>query len=105
MIPSNISKKVLTVGEEYRDFRGGIAAVISNYSQHFENFKFICTYNQKLHKSLIIPFFFSGLMSVIFKLLVDKEIKVVHLHGAAKGSFLRKFSIFLIFFRKQPTIC
>ena len=35
-----ISNKILTIGPDYKNHRGGIGAVIEIYSQNFEKFQF-----------------------------------------------------------------
>lgn len=95
-IPANISSKVLTVGPEYLNHRGGIGAVIETYSSFFEGFKFISSFksfDSNLKKS---AYFFKQLGKIIIYLLKDKDIKIVHIHGASRGSFYRKFLIFLV---------
>ena len=39
-----LSSKVLMVGPDYHDHRGGVGAVIEVYSRNFEVFNFISTY-------------------------------------------------------------
>lgn len=43
-VSADLSSKILTVGPEYRNHRGGIGAVIESYSRNFEIFNFISTY-------------------------------------------------------------
>ncbi|GEO09886.1 glycosyltransferase family 4 protein [Segetibacter aerophilus] len=96
MIAFNVSRHILTVGEEYRDHRGGIAGVINTYSKYLADFKFISTYKPQPNKLLGIPYYLKAVIVLIVKLTRDKEIRIVHIHGAAKGSFFRKLIIFLI---------
>jgi glycosyltransferase involved in cell wall biosynthesis len=96
MISEIVSKKVLTVGEKYQDHRGGIAAVINTYSQYFPTFKFVSTFKPIKYKAEMVLHFLKGTISLIKTLNSDKEISIVHIHGAAKGSVLRKYVIFLI---------
>lgn len=94
-ISVEISRKVLIIGPDYRDHRGGIGAVLSVYSKHFEVFNFICT-----HKSVSIVhrifIFFISLFRLLLRLLIDRQIRIVHIHGASYGSFYRKFIVFII---------
>jgi glycosyltransferase involved in cell wall biosynthesis len=96
MISEAVSKKVLTVGEEYKNHRGGIAAVINTYSQYFDNFKFVSTFKPIKFKGQMILNFIKGLISLFKTLNNDKEISIVHIHGAAKGSIFRKYIVCLI---------
>jgi glycosyltransferase involved in cell wall biosynthesis len=99
----NISKQILTIGPDYHNHRGGIEAVIEIYSKYFEQFQFIPTY--KVCSKLCNVFVFIGSVFKIFKRLVfDRNIRIVHIHGASYGSFYRKFICFIIvkyFFRKK----
>ena len=94
-IPSEISSKILTVGPDYHNHKGGIGAVIELYHKYFETFKFINTYKGGGFFSKAF-YFLKGVSRLIGVLLSDKKIKVIHIHGASNGSFYRKFIIFLI---------
>lgn len=45
-VPLRMASKILTVGPDYRNHRGGIGAVIEAYSRNFETFNFICTHKE-----------------------------------------------------------
>ncbi|MER2998968.1 glycosyltransferase family 4 protein [Pontibacter populi] len=96
MITDSISQCILTIGEKYKNHKGGIAAVINTYSKYFPHFKFIPTYKPVTFKLYGIPYFIFGLFLITIKLTHDKRIQVVHIHGAAKGSIFRKYMVFLI---------
>lgn len=93
-IPLTISNSILTIGPDYRNHRGGIGAVLEVYSKYFENFKFLATYNvgSVLFKSF---YFFYFLLLFFSRLVFDPSIRIVHIHGASRGSFARKFICFL----------
>lgn len=96
LIKKNISQKVLTVGPDHEDHRGGIGAVLSTYTSFYETFNFIPTYkyhNQNLTKS---SYYVKQVFKFFRKLATDKQIKIVHIHGSHKGSFYRKYFLFLI---------
>ncbi|MFN8436183.1 MAG: glycosyltransferase family 4 protein [Cytophagales bacterium] len=95
-ISKNISEQVLTVGLQYVDHRGGIGGVIDTYHYNFESFKFVATYKPQKNKLAILPYFLQACFSLIKQLLTDKKIKIVHIHGAAKGSLVRKYIMFFI---------
>lgn len=83
-----ISSKVLSVGPVYNPPRGGIAQVVSTYSNIYPVFNYVETNLGGSSFIKIVSFLFS-----IFKLLylcVFKNIKVVHIHGASNNSFKRK---------------
>lgn len=99
----DLSSKVLTIGPDYHNHRGGVGAVIEVYSQYFEGFNFIPSYKvgSLLYKCNI---FFLSLIKLVSVLISNKNIKIIHIHGASYGSFYRKFLIFTIgkyLFRKK----
>lgn len=99
-----ISRAVLTVGQTYKDPRGGISSVIKTYAGHFTGFKFVATYNPHWGKWLNVFQFASGLAPLLATLMLDRDIKVVHMHVAERGSFFRKYLVLLIarrIFRKK----
>lgn len=95
IIEQDLSKKILTIGPDYHNHRGGIGAVIEIYSKYFENFKFLPSYRvaSKLFKTLFFLLFCLRFLTV---LLIDRKIKIIHIHGASYGSFYRKFVCFII---------
>lgn len=105
MIDKLISEKVLTTGQDYINFRGGIGGVIDQYSKYFTKFKFICIYpsgNSSFIKWL--PIYCQGICNLIRTLRTDRKIELIHMHSAAKGSFYRNGFIFIIskyFFGKK----
>ena len=94
-IDKQISERILTIGPDYHNHRGGIGAVIDIYSKYFNEFNFIPTYKagSMLYKTYV---FLIGLLKISYTLLQNRKIKIVHIHGASNSSFYRKF-IFFIF--------
>lgn len=95
---NKILEKVLFVGPDYRNHRGGIGAVLGVYNTFFDNFYFIPTYkpfDSNLRKSL---YFARQLLTIVTHIASNKELKIVHIHSAHAGSFYRKLLIF--FFAK-----
>ena len=88
MIPNTISKRVLTMGVDYHNPKGGIAQVLYAYSQIFETFRFIPTTNSKNFFSRQMTGIIAALK--LLSLLLRKEIKIVHIHCASGKSFYRK---------------
>jgi glycosyltransferase involved in cell wall biosynthesis len=68
---------------------------LESYATAIDNIKFIGTYQPKgvLFNSLRFPFV---LWQLIFSLSTDKQIKIVHVHTASRGSFVRKSFVVLI---------
>lgn len=88
-------KNILYVGPDHKNHRGGIGAVLSIYSKNIAPFNFIPTlsYKNKFHEFV----FFSGsIFKLIFLLIKNRKIKIVHIHGAKEGSILRKYFICFI---------
>ncbi len=91
-----IYKKILFVGPEYKNHRGGIGFLISIYKNSILDFNFIPTHNPNKNKLGLILFFFRQISIFFYKIILEKEIKIIHIHGSHKGSFFRKFIIFVI---------
>src|SRR5699024_9008244 len=101
-----ILKDVLHVGPGYMNHKGGMGAVLSVYNNNIENFKFISTYDYNKNKLSNIVLYFFSLIKLMSVLLNDKKLKIVHIHTASKGSFFRKYLVFLIcrYIYKRKTI-
>jgi len=98
-----ISEKILTIGADCRNYRGGVGAVLNIYSKQFDTFNFITTYKDgsALYRAYV---FFIGVLKLFYTLMRNRNIKIVHIHGSAYGSFYRKFLCFTIskyLFRKK----
>jgi glycosyltransferase involved in cell wall biosynthesis len=89
-LPNEISKNILTIGCEYRPVpKGGVAQVLQHYGNLvYPNFKFIANSGEgsKLRKLWIA---ITSLLMLMWKCLVDKDIKIVHIHTASYNSFRR----------------
>jgi glycosyltransferase involved in cell wall biosynthesis len=85
-------KNILFVGPE--DTNGGMGAVIRSYEKMSDHFHFIATHSKS--SPAFYPFFILKLFRVIKYLHYHKEIKVVHIHSASNGSFIRKSIILLL---------
>ncbi|WP_169539979.1 glycosyltransferase family 4 protein [Niabella aurantiaca] len=98
MINSKISDQVLTVAPAYKNYRGGIGAVVNAYSMYFYPFHFIATYPEAKTKFKLgsLPIYVYACCRVVVKLFLNKQIRLVHIHTAAKGSFYRKYGVFLL---------
>lgn len=89
-ISKNISKHVLMAGNYYKHHHpGGISAVVQYWSDYIENLQYYPTY--RLSNIFIRTWWFcSSLVRLTARMLFDKNIKILHLHTAADGSFWRK---------------
>lgn len=89
-LSKEISKNTLTIGCEYKPTpKGGVAQVLSHYDNliYFQ-FKFIANSGEgnKFRKLWIA---IGSLLMMIWKCLVDKNLKIVHIHTASYNSFRR----------------
>lgn len=90
------SKHILTVGADWRNPKGGVAQVMANYANYIfgrDNFKCVvnsCGGNgiKKAWKAVY------AMILMTWKMLVDNDIKIVHIHTASYNSF-RRSSIFV----------
>lgn len=88
-IEKEISEQVLTLGDYFEDStHGGISSVIRSYKPCFEQFNFIPTYRRptlasKLRYDLL------SLVRLWWKLLTNRKIRLVHIHSAWGGSFIK----------------
>lgn len=93
MIDKKISKRVLTVGANYKNPKGGIGQVLYSYHKHIlADGLFVINSNEKGRKLLQ---FISGLTSMIWILLRDRNIRIVHIHTSTYISFWRS-TVFLL---------
>lgn len=92
IINKEISKNILIISEGLSG-KGGVVSVITNLYPYYETFNHLESANQRGKVSKVTTFIKS-----IFKLIyyiLFKSIKVVHIHGASYGSFVRK-SIYIL---------
>lgn len=83
-------EKVLFVGVDYKNPKGGIASVLNTYSTFIHPFKFLRTYAGELNNFQKITYAFTGYVLLIWRLIVDRNIEIVHIHSASGSSFWRK---------------
>lgn len=95
MIPESIARKVLTVGAQHQNHRGGIGGVLAVYANHIRPFNYIATFRPYKHKVKYLPYFALKYVWFVGTLLFDRNIEIVHIHGSADGSFVRKYLLFL----------
>lgn len=103
-IDDAVAGKVLTAGVQFKNHRGGIGGVIATYEKYFSPFYFIPTYKPQRFKPVIFPYYLYHIIQMIWLLIRNPAICIVHIHGAAKGSFFRKYGVFFIaryLFRKK----
>lgn len=90
---NDIFSKVLFIGP--KNPYGGIGSVLKTYQNNIQSFNIIETY-KKQYLFFNIFYFIYKLMKIKFFLILNKQIKIVHIHSASKGSFIRKVIIAMI---------
>lgn len=94
MLDKELCEKVLTVGCFYKRPTGGISQVLHTYGQHiFMPYKFVATTSKggKLAKLCRLA---ASIVKFVVLMVLDRHIKIVHIHTASNNSFRRK-SIFV----------
>ncbi len=88
------SKNVLFVGPNF-SLKGGIAAVLKVYSQHFSAFHFLptCTEGGGIANLL---YYFTATLKFMGLMVSRPQIKIVHIHSSFQGSFTRKSMLLLL---------
>tara|TARA_R110002012_G_scaffold283090_2_gene473159 strand:- start:107667 stop:108722 length:1056 start_codon:yes stop_codon:yes gene_type:complete len=86
---------ILFVAPNYKSRKGGIASVLKTYSREFQGFQFYPSvfYSNALLNVFLFP---CNILGFFLKLLFNKNIKIVHIHGASRGSFYRKYIFYVI---------
>ncbi|MCY1633409.1 glycosyltransferase family 4 protein [Marinifilum sp. D737] len=86
-------KEILYIAPGNQNSKGGIGLCVNNYSKHMSNFKVLVThrFKSKLINSLWFPICIVELLWILIK---DRDIKILHIHGASKGSFYRKYILY-----------
>lgn len=98
----NVVSKVLLVGNSYIPPKGGMAQLISSYDKYiFPEIKYVVNYKPG---SIWIRIWsmMSGLCHMLWMLIFDNEIRIVHIHSGSGTSFTRSiiFAKLARFFRK-----
>ena len=89
----DIYSKVLFIGP--LNSYGGIGAVLRTYQKNIKHFNFIPTHKDQSKIQNIFHFIYS-LFEFNYYIISNKQIKIVHIHSASKGSFVRKIIIAMI---------
>ena len=90
IIKKDISSKVLMVGNYYKHHHpGGISAVLQYWNDYIENMQHYPTFKEGnvIVKRLL---FVISYIRLAVRLSIWRDIKILHLHTAADGSFWRK---------------
>lgn len=86
-ISQQISKKILFLGVSMKT-KGGMTAVLVSYKKYIAGMQFIPTWRlgNKLMKSW---YALQAMVRIWFQCVFNKNIEIVHIHGAANASFYR----------------
>lgn len=82
----NDFSNVLFIGPE--DKNGGIGSVIRTYAKMSDIFHYIPTHSTSVYSKHL--YFVSSFFKIAYFLFFHKEIRIIHLHAASNGSFIRK---------------
>lgn len=86
-IGKDLSKKILFLGVSKKT-KGGMSAVLVSYSKYIEGMQFIPTW--KLGNKFVKGWYaLQALVGLWGKCIFDKNIEIIHIHGAANASFYR----------------
>jgi glycosyltransferase involved in cell wall biosynthesis len=88
IISKRISDKILTISTSRKENKGGIATVVNMLSNCYEIFNYAASTRSK-NPFIMLVYFTSCVFLLLYYILV-KKIKIVHIHGASYGSFVRK---------------
>lgn len=97
-----MNRQVVYIGVSYRS-KGGIASVMQLYKNYFRNSLFFASRGsgRVLLDACTFPF---RVLYFIFFMMRHPGMRIVHIHGASRGSFYRKYVYFLVsryLFRKR----
>ena len=81
--------RVLFVSPEYRGQKGGMASVLEVYAGAINHFHFLPSYKGK-GMFYNLCFFLFSLIRYCWLLIFNRNIRIIHIHCASRGSFMRK---------------
>ncbi|MFR9629247.1 MAG: glycosyltransferase family 4 protein [Rikenellaceae bacterium] len=94
IIHKDLSHKILMIGVYYKNNApGGMASVIQYYELYMDGLRYFPSWRLtnvvgRMYYAMI------AYVSVLFNLIFDRRVKILHIHAAADGSFWRK-SLFI----------
>ncbi len=93
----NKSPKVLMIGSD-TSVTGGMSRVIELYDEYkiFDDYAIFLPSHKRGSVFFRIYFFLKFVTTYIYKLIIQRSIKIVHVHSSYKGSFFRKSIILAI---------
>ena len=98
-------KSIINVGPEWRSITGGVSAVESQYSLIYKPWRHVVTAKGAANTLMKYLIFIKAVLTLFFLFLIDRRIRIVHVHGASYSSFARKnIVINLAHFFKKKTV-
>ena len=89
IIPKKICDHVVMTGVYYKNNHpGGISAVVQYWSKYIENLQYYPTFKEGSNISKLFVFF-KSVLALKWRLLKDKNIRILHAHTAAGTDFKR----------------
>jgi glycosyltransferase involved in cell wall biosynthesis len=93
IIHKDISRRVVMTGVKYKDNHpGGISAVIQYWARYIDGIRYYPTFKEGSILSKV-SIFAKSYTLLLFALLLDRRIKIVHVHTAAGTDFYRSTKI------------
>lgn len=86
--------EVLTIGPDYRTLKGGIVSVLRTYATHDDTFTFLPSYSSENNVKNLLAFPLHWIR-ILGYLARHRGCRVVHIHGASRVSFFRKYLLFV----------
>lgn len=86
--------RVLTIGPD-DNLKGGIASVLKSYRENQKDFELLPTISKETKTGKAFTFGV-GILKLIGALATNRDIEIIHIHGASRGSFYRKYLVFLL---------
>lgn len=87
LIDRHIASQVLFLGVSKKT-KGGMTSVLVSYDRHIDGMRFIPTW--RLGPKAVKAFYMlQAMVRTALLLLLDRRIRIVHIHGAANASFSR----------------
>lgn len=88
-------RSILFIAPNYKKRKGGIASVLNKYAENIEEFQFFSSTNFQ-NKTLSFVFLAPNLLYYFLLLLLKRQYQIIHIHGASKGSFYRKYWFYFL---------
>ena len=89
MDTNKLYNSILTIGCDFKHPKGGVAQVLNTYSSFFPFFRFVCTTKRTNRLGKLFQLVYA-IIKFTCLCMFDKQIEIIHIHGASYHSFFRK---------------